>query len=390
MGNSISNVNLLPSSLTLQFQPPTYYQEEEKTHQLSNFRSELTQNDEQQNVLFSSKVLGAAQFSTSLAKENDRNENESWRLLEPHTEKLLQSTTPIRPQPFQRTSSPLRNSPRIGTKAANKFKTNIESANDVSVHASPARQISTAQKPQTPQFTAAHSPFANYPISTKPHPPNPHLAGALPTTHDLFTTTTGSTEDNMLISNSRRTSEVFMDSCNITEFGPPGKTITDARAVMDIFDPGNRRRVANCPPVFNYSRDSTGNESLSLNQEQRNLSLYARLMQSYTVWYLPNLTRQDATDYLQNRQPGNFIVRHSSQPGTMALSLRSTAESEENLVEHFQIINTAEGLFVVVFVQFSLRGQKIIFASFFWLNGRNKVTIRLSSKIFEAEGETTP
>ena len=92
----------------------------------------------------------------------------------------------------------------------------------------------------------------------------------------------------------------------------------------------------------------------STSTSPRDIDLKFRLMQSYTIWYLPKVTRQKAIEYLHNRQPGNFIVRHSSRPGTMALSLRSTNNSEEeNLVEHFLIINTALGKFFEIQIQTS-------------------------------------
>jgi len=66
-----------------------------------------------------------------------------------------------------------------------------------------------------------------------------------------------------------------------------------------------------------------------------------RLIRTHPVWYLPNIGRAGAVHLLQNREAGIFLVRQSSHPQTMALSVRIGMKPR---VEHYLIENTASGL----------------------------------------------
>ncbi|CAL4150033.1 unnamed protein product [Meganyctiphanes norvegica] len=50
--------------------------------------------------------------------------------------------------------------------------------------------------------------------------------------------------------------------------------------------------------------------------------LEERLVKTYPIWFLPDLQRSGAVHLLQGKDEGNFIVRQSSKPDTLALSVR--------------------------------------------------------------------
>ncbi|KAM7346393.1 src homology 2 domain-containing protein sprint isoform 2-T2 [Cochliomyia hominivorax] len=66
------------------------------------------------------------------------------------------------------------------------------------------------------------------------------------------------------------------------------------------------------------------------------LSLVERLMLTHPVWFLPGIQRSGAVHFLQGKEEGNFIVRGSSQPNTMAVSVRLPPDSGP-YIEHYLI-----------------------------------------------------
>jgi len=67
------------------------------------------------------------------------------------------------------------------------------------------------------------------------------------------------------------------------------------------------------------------------------ISPLERMLQSRPIWYLPSTTREEAVQLLHNKHTGNFVVRGSRQPRTLALSLVLAGGPGERAgpVEHF-------------------------------------------------------
>ncbi|CAG7727052.1 unnamed protein product [Allacma fusca] len=83
------------------------------------------------------------------------------------------------------------------------------------------------------------------------------------------------------------------------------------------------------------SRDRTmSNEEdssyASSDEEGLQITVLERLIRTHPVWFLPCLQRSGAVHLLQGREVGNFIVRSSTQPMTMAVSVKLPT-----FVEHY-------------------------------------------------------
>merc|ERR1719384_2959780 len=63
-----------------------------------------------------------------------------------------------------------------------------------------------------------------------------------------------------------------------------------------------------------------------------------RIVKTKPIWHCPDVTREEAVRLLQNKKIGNFIVRGSRQPQTLALSVRLTDRENFPPVQHFIII----------------------------------------------------
>ncbi|CAL1279486.1 unnamed protein product [Larinioides sclopetarius] len=66
------------------------------------------------------------------------------------------------------------------------------------------------------------------------------------------------------------------------------------------------------------------------------IGLLERLIRTHPIWFLPGIGRAGAVHLLQGKDEGNFIVRQSSKPNTMALSVR-LPEDKGPYVEHYLI-----------------------------------------------------
>ncbi|XP_054730490.1 protein sprint isoform X1 [Anastrepha obliqua] len=66
------------------------------------------------------------------------------------------------------------------------------------------------------------------------------------------------------------------------------------------------------------------------------LGLMERLLLTHPVWFLPGIQRSGAVHFLQGKEEGNFIVRGSSQPNTMAVSVRLPPDTGP-YIEHYLI-----------------------------------------------------
>ncbi|XP_023158949.1 protein sprint isoform X2 [Ceratitis capitata] len=72
------------------------------------------------------------------------------------------------------------------------------------------------------------------------------------------------------------------------------------------------------------------------------LGLMERLLLTHPVWFLPGIQRSGAVHFLQGKEEGNFIVRGSSQPNTMAVSVRLPPDTGP-YIEHY-LIQSNDGI----------------------------------------------
>lgn len=77
-------------------------------------------------------------------------------------------------------------------------------------------------------------------------------------------------------------------------------------------------------PVKDSLREPSGlsSESSEVSSATPKISNLERLIRTHPVWFQPDLNRDDTTLLLQGKEEGTFIVRKSSQPNTMAISVR--------------------------------------------------------------------
>ncbi|XP_071440940.1 protein sprint, partial [Hetaerina americana] len=66
------------------------------------------------------------------------------------------------------------------------------------------------------------------------------------------------------------------------------------------------------------------------------IGLMERLIRSHPVWFLPGIQRAGAVHLLQGKEEGNFVVRQSSQPDTMAISVR-LPRGKGPYIEHYLV-----------------------------------------------------
>ncbi|XP_063591203.1 protein sprint-like isoform X1 [Penaeus indicus] len=70
--------------------------------------------------------------------------------------------------------------------------------------------------------------------------------------------------------------------------------------------------------------------------EPCHIQLDERLVKTYPIWFLPDLQRSGAVHLLQGKDEGNFIVRQSSKPDTLALSVR-LPQDKGPYIQHYLI-----------------------------------------------------
>ncbi|CAG0888234.1 unnamed protein product [Darwinula stevensoni] len=71
------------------------------------------------------------------------------------------------------------------------------------------------------------------------------------------------------------------------------------------------------------------------------IGILERLIRTHPIWYLPGIQRSGAVHLLQGKEEGTFIVRESSKPSTMAISVRLPVEKGP-YIEHY-LIECQEG-----------------------------------------------
>ncbi|KAG6440961.1 hypothetical protein O3G_MSEX001537 [Manduca sexta] len=71
------------------------------------------------------------------------------------------------------------------------------------------------------------------------------------------------------------------------------------------------------------------------------IGILERLIRTHPVWFLPGIQRAGAFHLLQGKEEANFVVRQSSQPDTMAISVRLPPEKGP-YIEHY-LIQASDG-----------------------------------------------
>ncbi|XP_020805788.1 protein sprint isoform X2 [Drosophila serrata] len=92
-------------------------------------------------------------------------------------------------------------------------------------------------------------------------------------------------------------------------------------------------------PVEAEDEDEGGESSRddsSDNSPPCDLGLMERLLLTHPMWFLPGIQRSGAVHLLQGKEEGTFIVRGSSQPNTMAVSVRLPQDTGP-YIEHYLI-----------------------------------------------------
>ncbi|CAG5124874.1 unnamed protein product, partial [Candidula unifasciata] len=83
-------------------------------------------------------------------------------------------------------------------------------------------------------------------------------------------------------------------------------------------------------------------EDSSSMDELRPISIVERLIKTNSIWLLATMSRAGAVHILKDRETGVFIVRKSSQPNSLALSVQSHL-SDHSTVDHYLIEGTNYG-----------------------------------------------
>ncbi|EDW29727.1 GL14882 [Drosophila persimilis] len=83
-------------------------------------------------------------------------------------------------------------------------------------------------------------------------------------------------------------------------------------------------------------RDEETSRDSSDNSPPCDLEQTERLLLTHPMWFLPDLQRSGAVHLLQGKEEGTFIVRGSSQPNTMAVSVRLPQDTGP-YIEHYLI-----------------------------------------------------
>ncbi|CAG4996647.1 unnamed protein product [Parnassius apollo] len=108
--------------------------------------------------------------------------------------------------------------------------------------------------------------------------------------------------------------------------GSLGDSLSQSRESLSSDGEGAR---GDCSSV---SSSGSGSEE----QPPCDIGLLERLIRTHPVWFLPGIQRAGAFHLLQGKEEGNFVVRQSSQPDTMAISVRLPADKGP-YIEHYLI-----------------------------------------------------
>lgn len=98
------------------------------------------------------------------------------------------------------------------------------------------------------------------------------------------------------------------------------------------------------PSISHYTGPHTAKESPTKSAhcpEKKVVSLLEKIVRTHPIWYLQHIGRPTATHLLRQMEPGNFIVRASSKPGCMAISVR-LPDGHDTLTDHY-VVQYARG-----------------------------------------------
>ncbi|KAK6645386.1 hypothetical protein RUM43_001663 [Polyplax serrata] len=143
------------------------------------------------------------------------------------------------------------------------------------------------------------------------------------------------------------------------------RIVLDADEGCDTNDNIINKEVLSCEMFdINDNPNNERNEETSLSDNAQSeksdseapcgIGLLERLIRSHPVWFLPGIQRAGAVHLLQGKEEGNFIVRQSSQPDTMAVSVRLPT-GKGPYIEHY-LIQAIDG-------QLSLESSENMFES---------------------------
>ncbi|KRY47083.1 Protein sprint [Trichinella britovi] len=79
-------------------------------------------------------------------------------------------------------------------------------------------------------------------------------------------------------------------------------------------------------------------------QRRAAVSSMERLVRTHPIWNLPHVDRLAASHLLRNSDIGNFIVRRSTQPNSMALTVKLSSADDQEAIEHYLIEVTSVGV----------------------------------------------
>ncbi|CAL1531236.1 unnamed protein product [Lymnaea stagnalis] len=136
--------------------------------------------------------------------------------------------------------------------------------------------------------------------------------------------------------------------CDSVDSGHDGRT--SCRPSPLVFDPHHFGAQSN-----QRSSPMTVKVEVSPSMDElRPISTIERLTKTNSIWLLSSMSRAGAVHLLKDRETGNFIVRKSSQPSSLALSVQSKL-SGHSVVDHYLIEGSSSG--------FKLQGSSHFFHS---------------------------
>ncbi|KAH8306581.1 hypothetical protein KR018_002850, partial [Drosophila ironensis] len=151
----------------------------------------------------------------------------------------------------------------------------------------------------------------------------------------------GAFEDDMealLPKCSRRSRDELSQSRTSLVSSSEGGILAEGETSSEDGDEGRRRGDEDQEPV--EAEDEGGEESSRDNSSDNSpacdLGLMERLLLTHPMWFLPGIQRSGAVHLLQGKEEGAFIVRGSSQPNTMAVSVRLPQDTGP-YIEHYLI-----------------------------------------------------
>ncbi|KRZ11585.1 Protein sprint [Trichinella zimbabwensis] len=100
------------------------------------------------------------------------------------------------------------------------------------------------------------------------------------------------------------------------------------------------------PSATGHSGRSGHSAGTGQNSPQRRaaVSSMERLVRTHPIWNLPHVDRLAASHLLRNSDIGNFIVRRSTQPNSMALTVKLSSADDQEAIEHYLIEVTSVGV----------------------------------------------